>query len=77
MRTRWVIAAEDERELLKVVDQVCKLLVAARNRCGGQGNLLKMIYHVSRLIDRNWCWSRTEMIVLSFSFLQRMEVGWE
>jgi hypothetical protein len=36
-----MIATEDERELLKVADQVCKLLVAARNMCGGQGNLLK------------------------------------
>jgi hypothetical protein len=72
-----MIAAEDERELLKVADQVSKLLVAARNRCRGQGNLLKMISHASRLIDRNWCWSGAEMIVLSFAFLQRMEVGWE
>ena len=72
-----MIAAEDDRELLKVADQVSKLLVAARNRCGGQGNLLKMISHASRLIDWNWSWSRADMIVLLFAFLQRMEVGWE
>jgi hypothetical protein len=35
-----MIVAEDERELLKVADQVSTLLVAARNRCGGQGKFL-------------------------------------
>jgi hypothetical protein len=72
-----MIAAKDERELLKVVDQVSKLLVAARSRFGGQGNVLKMISHASRLIDRNWSWSGAEMIELLFAFFQRMEVGWK
>jgi hypothetical protein len=72
-----MISAEDERKLLKVADQVSELLVAAWNRGGGQGNLMKMIYHVSRLVDVNWGWGRAEMISLSFSFLQRMEIGWE
>jgi hypothetical protein len=30
-----MIAAEDERKLLKVADQASKLFVAARNRGGG------------------------------------------
>jgi hypothetical protein len=68
-----MIAVEDERKLMKVADQVSKLLVAARKRGRGQGNLLKMISHASRLIDWNWSWSRADMI--SFAFLQRMEVG--
>jgi hypothetical protein len=77
MRTRWEDRRQNERKLLKAADQMSKLLVAARNRCEGQGNLLKMISNASRLIDWNWSWSRADMIALSFAFLQWMEVGWE
>jgi hypothetical protein len=38
------------------------LLVAARDRGGGRGNVLKMISHASRLIDWNLCVSRYEQL---------------
>jgi hypothetical protein len=72
-----MIAAKYERKLLRVVDQMSELLVAARNRGGGRGNLLKMISHGSRLVDGNWGWRRAEIVSLLFSFLQGIEVGWK
>jgi hypothetical protein len=74
-----MIAAEDERKLLKVADQVSELIVAAPNEGGGgsRGSLKEMISHAGRLVDGKGSGGRVEMSSFLFAFLQGLEASWE